>query len=94
MCMTYPLFPFSDNRSTLKSHCLSLKILKLMSIFKTRSQMADEYSIHRKTFERKLKQAGIILPSGDISPNDQLRIYEHFGYPPGIVRPIPSSSMR
>jgi hypothetical protein len=53
-----------------------------MSLFKTRTMIADEYGIHRKTFERKLKQAGIILPVGNISPKFQKIIYEYFGDPP------------
>ena len=56
-----------------------------MSLFKTRTMMADEYGIHRKTFERKIKQSGIELPPGNISPKFQQIIYEHFGIPPFLM---------
>lgn len=54
-------------------------------MFKTRQQIADEFGIDRKTFERKLKRADILLPSGHVSPKNQQGIYEHFGTPPSMV---------
>jgi hypothetical protein len=56
-----------------------------MSLFKTRAMIADEYGIHRKTLERKIKQAGLELPSGNISPKSQQVIYEYFGSPPFLM---------
>ncbi len=56
-----------------------------MSLFKTRQQIAEEYGINRKTLERRLKQASIILPSGNLSPKNQQVIYEYFGVPPSLM---------
>lgn len=53
-----------------------------MSGFKTRTQMALEYGIHRNTFIEKLKRAGIILPPGDISPYYQQIIMNILVYRP------------
>ena len=50
-------------------------------MFKTRQQIADEFGINRKTLERMLKRAEIILPSGNISPKNQQGIYGYFGTP-------------
>lgn len=54
-------------------------------MFKTRQQIADEFGINRKTLERMLKRADIILPSGNISPKNQQGIYDCFGTPPSLV---------
>jgi hypothetical protein len=51
-------------------------------IAKTRQQMADEYHIHRTTFWRRLKGAGIELTDRKlIFPREQELIYEVFGPP-------------
>ncbi len=52
-----------------------------MSEFKTRQQIADEYGIDRKTFDKKLVIHNIELPPGNISPHNQDTIYERFGPP-------------
>ena len=48
---------------------------------KTQKEMADEYDIHRSTFIRKLKNLGVELPKGLISPKLQEKIYEVLGKP-------------
>jgi transposase-like protein len=48
---------------------------------KTRSQIADEYGIHRNTLCQWLKKLGIELPSGLLFPADVKRIYEALGHP-------------
>jgi len=48
---------------------------------KTRQELAEEYKVHRNTFTKMLKRAGIDLPSGLISPKDQELIYEKLGRP-------------
>ena len=48
---------------------------------KTREQIADEYGICSKTLRRWLKKNEIQLPHRLISPKDQLKIYETFGFP-------------
>ena len=60
-------------------------------MFKTRQQIADEFGINRKTLERMLKRADIVLPSGNVSPKNQQVIYDHFGTPPLLVsQPVPN----
>ena len=54
-------------------------------MFKTRQQIADVFGINRKTLERMLKRANIVLPSGNVSPKNQQVIYDHFGTPPSLV---------
>ena len=65
-----------------------------MSIFKTRQQIADEFGIHRKTLGRMLKRANMFLPSGNISPKEQQRIYEHFGTPPSSVSQMTTNRVK
>jgi len=48
---------------------------------KTRTQIADEYGIHRNTLCRLLKKKGITLPQGLLYPQDVKRIYEALGHP-------------
>lgn len=48
---------------------------------KTRIQMAKEYRMHVRAFNRKLAQAGIHLPNGKIMPADQVRTYRALGAP-------------
>ena len=48
---------------------------------KTRQQVAEEYGICVKTFNRRLKKAKIQLQSGLIYPCDIRKIYKKFGYP-------------
>lgn len=48
---------------------------------KTRQQMADEYGVCRKTFNKFLKKKNIKLERGLISPKDQENIYEKLGVP-------------
>ena len=50
---------------------------------KTRSQIADEYGIHRNTLKKWLKKLGVELPSGLLFPADVERIYEALGPPQG-----------
>ena len=48
---------------------------------KTKQQMADEYGICRKTFNKLLLKRNIRLERGLISPKDQLAIYNELGLP-------------
>jgi len=61
---------------------------------KTRQQMADEYRVCRKTFNKLLHEKHIILQRGLICPKDQLNIYTKLGNPNsiGIFPNIPRSS--
>jgi hypothetical protein len=58
---------------------------------KTRQQMADEYGVCRKTFNKLLRKKQIRLEKGLISPKDQLCIYEKLGIP-DIIQYLPISS--
>ncbi|WP_186756036.1 hypothetical protein [Echinicola salinicaeni] len=49
--------------------------------FKTRSEMASEYGVDRKTFRSMLLKADIHLPKGLVSPADQQKINEKLGAP-------------
>jgi hypothetical protein len=54
---------------------------------KSRQQIAEEYQWRSvQTFRTKLRQNGIKLPSGSISPKWQKVIYDILGYPPGVLR--------
>jgi hypothetical protein len=61
---------------------------------KTKQQMADEYGICRKTFNRLLLKKNIRLERGLISPKDQMTIYSELGLPvpPEYFRIVPKSS--
>lgn len=50
-------------------------------ILKTRQQIAEEYGVCIKTFNKLLKNKGIILDKGLITPKDQQIIYERIGIP-------------
>jgi DNA invertase Pin-like site-specific DNA recombinase len=52
-----------------------------MNCSKTRQQIADEYGIHRVTLNRWLRRYNIILPSGLITPLNQVLIYQKLGHP-------------
>lgn len=48
---------------------------------KTKQQIADEYGICTKTFNKWLKDEKILIPRGLINPKKQELIYETFGLP-------------
>jgi hypothetical protein len=48
---------------------------------KTKTQMAEEYGIDIRTFNKRLDLVGIKLPRGLIFPKDQMRIYKALGPP-------------
>jgi len=48
---------------------------------KTKQQMADEYGVCRKTFNKLLIKKHIRLERGVISPKDQMNIYNKLGEP-------------
>jgi hypothetical protein len=48
---------------------------------KTKQQMADEYCVCRKTFNKLLTRQHIKLARGVISPKEQLKIYQKLGIP-------------
>lgn len=50
---------------------------------KTRQQMADEYGICRKTFNKLLSKKNIRLDRGLIYPREQMIIYDELGTPDG-----------
>lgn len=50
-------------------------------VVKTRQQMADEYGICRKTFNKLLQKKKIVLDRGLIYPKDQESIYKELGIP-------------
>jgi hypothetical protein len=53
---------------------------------KTKQQMADEYGVCRKTFNRLLLKRHIMLDRGLISPRDQMMIYDELGIPGSIPK--------
>lgn len=54
---------------------------KEMAKVKTRSQLADEYGICRKTLYNWLTSKKIIVSRGHLTPHDQKTIYDEFGPP-------------
>jgi hypothetical protein len=55
---------------------------------KTKQQMADEYGVCRKTFNKLLSKKNIKLERGVISPKNQINIYNKLG-PPTILEKFP-----
>jgi len=53
---------------------------------KTKQQMADEYGVCRKTFNKFLQKKQIKLDRGLISPKDQKVIYDELGEPDAIEK--------
>lgn len=53
---------------------------------KTKQQMADEYGVCRKTFNKLLHKKRIRLDRGLISPKDQLNIYNKLGVPDSLQK--------
>jgi hypothetical protein len=51
---------------------------------KTKQQMADEYGVCRKTFNKLLIKKNIILDRGVISPKEQQNIYSKLGTPKSL----------
>jgi hypothetical protein len=56
------------------------------NIVKTKQQMADEYGICTKTFDKLLRKKRINLDRGLIYPKDQLMIYSTLGIPESIQK--------
>jgi hypothetical protein len=56
--------------------------------FKTRTELAHEYGIDRKTFIRTLSREGILLPKGIVTSTWVKIIYETLGPPPSKNRII------
>lgn len=48
---------------------------------KTKQQMAEEYGVCRKTFNRLLKKQHVKIDRGLILPKDQVLIYQKLGKP-------------
>ncbi len=48
---------------------------------KTRKEIAAEYGVDAKTLYRWLKEAGIVLSKGRVTPAEQEIIYQTFGKP-------------
>ena len=61
-----------------------------ISVVKTKQQMALEYGVSRKTFQKLLQKRQIILDRGLIYPKDQENIYNELGLPESTHR-IPNS---
>lgn len=56
-------------------------------VCKTRQQMSSEFGWRSvQTFRTKLRQNGIKLPSGSITPKWQKIIYDKLGYPHGVSK--------
>ncbi len=55
-------------------------------VVKTKQQMAEEYGVSRKTFQRLLQKRKIVLDRGLIYPKDQANIYKELGFPQSIQR--------
>jgi hypothetical protein len=53
---------------------------------KTKQQMADEYGVCRKTFNKFLRKKQIKLDRGLILPKDQSIIYHKLGFPNSIQK--------
>jgi hypothetical protein len=53
---------------------------------KTKQQMADEYGVCRKTFNKLLHKKQIKLERGLIYPKDQFIIYDVLGIPKSIQK--------
>lgn len=53
---------------------------------KSRQQMADEYGVCRKTFNKLLLKKNIRLDRGVIYPREQILIYNELGLPNGQQR--------
>ncbi|MCF8280377.1 MAG: hypothetical protein K9J45_08275 [Bacteroidales bacterium] len=52
----------------------------------TRQQIAVKYQWSAQTLKAKIKQSGIELPAGLISPKWQKEIFNLLGYPPGVLK--------
>jgi hypothetical protein len=66
---------------------------------KSKQQMADEYGVCRKTFNKLLINEHIKLKRGVISPREQKNIYNKLGTPAGLKKTqnflkIPNNSSR
>lgn len=63
-------------------------------VVKTKQQMAYEYGVSRKTFQKLLQKRQIILNRGLIYPKDQESIYNELGLPESIQKSpkIPKNS--
>jgi len=48
---------------------------------KTRTEIASEYGISRRTLQRWLKKEDISLSKGLVKPDDLRKIYKRFGKP-------------
>jgi hypothetical protein len=59
------------------------------SAVKTKQQMADEYGVCRKTFNKLLEKRNISIERGLITPRDQMNIYNELGIP-GVIKLFPS----
>jgi hypothetical protein len=55
---------------------------------KTKQQMADEYGVCRKTFNKLLEKKNISIERGLITPRDQMNIYNELGTP-GVIKLFP-----
>ncbi len=53
----------------------------IMGKYKTRSEMANEYGVSRRTFYEMIKEADFTLSRGLITPKEQEKIYKAFGDP-------------
>ncbi len=54
------------------------------SVAMTKEQMADSYEICVRTFNKWLKEEGIFLKKGLISPKDQGIIFTKLGFPKNL----------
>ncbi len=47
---------------------------------KNKKQIAEEMGIHPNTLSRRLKDAGLYVPRGFVSPQQQQEIYQKLGW--------------
>lgn len=78
---------FSFTKSNIFVGHLKINTVKRIYKFKTRTEMADEYGVDRKTLMSKLVKANIDLDKGLISPAEQAKIYDILGKP-DVINPL------
>lgn len=54
---------------------------KINNVVKTKQQLADEYGVCWKTFDKWIKKYKIKIDRGLITPKDQEKIYTKLGIP-------------
>ena len=58
--------------------------MKKIKLTKTRSEIAEEYGIDRRTLQRWLKKEKVAIPNRMLTPREQQLIYQLFGKPESL----------